>query len=231
MKRKNFLFLIAFCAIWCCSFFNINLTSAYADSGKTVLLGGIPAGFNIETRGAYIAGLSDVITEDGIKSPSKDAGLNAGDVIYFINDIEINNAKDIENALKYSKSAVEIEYQRCANSYSVLVEPAIDLTGDKKLGLFVRDDVSGIGTVTFIDGNKIATLGHPVLNDDNSLLEIKSGNIYACDITGYVKGERGAAGELRGVILKNQKIATIDRNTLYGIYGTIVPEFNTKDLQ
>ena len=230
MKRKKLIFLTLFIAVFCSVFCGFNTTKAYADDSKTVLLGGIPAGFNIETRGAFVAGLTDVITEDGVKSPSKDAGLNAGDVIYFINDIEVNNAKDIENALKTEKNTVEVEFNRCGNSFTVFIELAVDLSGDKKLGVFIRDDVSGIGTVTFIDGNKIATLGHPVIGEDEKLLSIKQGKIFGCNITGYIKGERGTPGELRGVILKNNEIATIDRNTECGIYGTLTSGFDSKNL-
>ena len=230
MKRKSLISLTLLFVALCSFFCGINTVKAYADDSKTVLLGGMPAGFNIETRGAFVAGLTDVITKDGVKSPSKDAGLNAGDIIYFINDIEVNNAKDIESALKTAPKTVELDIYRCGNSFTIYIEPAIDLSGDKKLGVFIRDNVSGIGTVTFIDGNKIATLGHPVMGEDEKLLSIKQGKIFGCNITGYVKGERGTPGELRGVILKNNEIATIDRNTECGIYGTLTSGFDSKKL-
>ena len=224
MKKKIVIFLlIAFAAL---GTFGVNGNVAFADGGRRVILGGNPAGFYMQTRGAFIAGLSDVITKDGIVSPSKNAGLNAGDVIYYINDIEVNNAADVERVIKLSDSTVEIDYMRCGNSYTALVTPATDLNGEKKLGIFIKDDVSGIGTVTFIDGNKIATLGHPVLDENEKLLQITAGTIYSCNITGYIKGERGTPGELRGVIMKNEEIAKIDNNTESGVFGTLSENYD-----
>ncbi len=218
MKKKIVVFLlIAFTAF---NIFGNNGSSALAESRK-VILGGDPAGFYMQTRGAFVAGLSDVITENGILSPAKDAGLAQGDVIYYLNGIEVNGASDVERVVNLSDKEINIDYIRCGNSYSTVIIPATDLIGEKKLGIFIKDDVSGIGTVTFIDGIKIATLGHPVLNENGELLQILSGTIYSCNITGYVKGERGIPGELRGVIMKSNEIAKIDRNTEYGVFGTL----------
>lgn len=226
MRKKIVVFLlIVFSAFSVLSINNINSKFAFAESRK-VFLGGAPAGFSIQTRGAFVAGLSDVITKDGVISPAKDAGLLQGDTIYYINDIEVNCALDVEKTLKSSKEEIEIDYYRCGNLCSTTLKPAIDLNGDKKLGIFIRDDVSGIGTITFIDDNNIATLGHPVLDENDGLMKIMSGKIYSCNITGYVKGERGNPGELRGVIFKNDEIGVIERNTEYGVFGKTVENFD-----
>lgn len=224
MKKKIAVFLLITFAV--CGMFSVNENVAFADESRKVILGGNPAGFYMQTRGAYIAGLSDVITKDGIVSPSKSAGLISGDVIYYINDIEVNNAADVERVIKSADVSVEIDYFRCGNSYTCSVTPATDLNGEKKLGVFIKDDVSGIGTVTFIDGNKIATLGHPVLDENDKIMQVLTGTIYGCNITGYVKGERGAPGELRGVIMKNEAVAKIDVNTESGVYGTLGDDYN-----
>ena len=227
MKKKIVVFLLVVFAALSTFFTNGNI--ALADNGYKVILGGNPAGFCIQTRGAYIAGLSDVITKEGILSPSKSAGLSNGDVIYYINGTEINNAADIENVLKDAEDTVEVDYKRCGNSYTATVSPATDLTGQKKLGLFIKDDVSGIGTVTFIDGNKIATLGHPVLDENGKIMQVQTGKIYNCNVTGYVRGERGNPGELRGVIMKNEEIATIDQNKESGVFGTVYASNDKND--
>ncbi|MBQ6727472.1 MAG: SpoIVB peptidase [Clostridia bacterium] len=227
MKRKIVAFLLA---VGCCCACFINTGVAYAGN-RTVLLGGLPAGFNMQTRGAFIAGLSDVITEDGIKSPSKDAGLKAGDVIYYIENTEVNCAKDVERVISLTGGEITVEYSRCGNTYTTEITPVKDLNGDKKLGIFIRDDISGIGTITYIDKDRIATLGHPVLDENGDLLKITTGKIYGCNITGYIRGERGAPGELRGVIMKNDRIGTIDGNTDYGVFGTIDDTFDTENFK
>ncbi len=227
MKKKIVVFLLIVCSALCTFGFGGNI--ATAESVK-VYLGGMPAGFGMQTRGAFVAGLSDVITDEGVKSPAKDAGLAQGDVILYINDVEVNNASDVERVLKLSDKELDVEYRRCENTYNVLFAPAIDLSGEKKLGIFIKDDISGIGTVTFIDGKKIATLGHPVLDESDGLLQIKSGKIFSCNITGCIKGERGKPGELRGVILKSEVLGTIDRNTEYGVFGTVNDDFDTHNM-
>nr|MBO4517783.1 SpoIVB peptidase [Clostridia bacterium] len=229
MKKKIFAFLIAATFICCAFFFNGGV--AYAAEGYKVYLGGLPAGFNMQTRGAYIAGLSDVITEDGIKSPSKDAGLKCGDVIYYIENTEVNSAKDVERVISLTSGEITVEYSRCGNAYTTEITPAKDLQGDKKLGIFIRDDISGIGTITYIDKDRIATLGHPVLDDNGGLLKITKGEIFGCNITGCVKGERGAPGELRGVIMKNNQIGKIESNTEYGVFGTLNDKFDAQNLK
>lgn len=223
MKKKIIVFLlIAFSAL---ASFGLSGNIALAE-GRKVILGGNPAGFYMQTRGAFVAGISDVMTDNGIVSPAKNAGLERGDIIYYLNDTEVNDASDIERVVNLSAEKITVDYFRCGNSFSTTITPAKDLQGDKKLGIFVKDDVSGIGTITFIDGNKIATLGHPVLDENESPLRILSGTIYSCNVTGFVKGERGAPGELRGVIMKNEPIAKIENNTIYGVFGTIDGEYD-----
>ncbi len=204
--------------------------NAGAESSE-IYLGGFPAGFNIKTKGAFVAGLSDVLTDNGSVSPAKDAGLNFGDVILYLNGSEVNDANDIEKVLSGSgDGALNLIFNREGVENQTEIIPAKDIMGKKKLGIFVRDNFNGIGTVTFINGNRIATLGHPVLGEYGEIMQITGGEIFKSDITGYVKGERGSAGELRGIFLKNEKIATIDKNSLYGVYGNLEKSFSTKDL-
>ena len=75
-----------------------------------------------------------------------------------------------------------------------IIKPAKDVNGKYKLGIFIRDEISGVGTITFIKGNKFASLGHPVIKEDGKTLVITGGTLYNCNITGAVKGERGKAG-------------------------------------
>ncbi|MBQ6922354.1 MAG: SpoIVB peptidase [Clostridia bacterium] len=228
MKKKVLLFLLAFFSF--IQLFCISGRIGYAEE-KTVYLGGMPAGFDIETRGALVVGLSDVITKDGIISPAKNAGLDRGDILLYINGKEINCADDVERLLLLTSGEIEITFSRCNIKDNVKLTPATDLSGIKKIGVLIKDSINGIGTVTFIDDDNIATLGHPVLNEDGKPLELLRGNIYPCMVTGYIKGERGKAGELRGAILTNNKIATITKNTEYGVFGKLTKNFDRSKLK
>ncbi len=206
----------------------LNTYNAFANTEK-IYLGGMPAGFSLNTRGATVVGLCDVVTDKGLESPSKDAGICVGDVILFIDEFEINNAFDIENALLSDGTKI-VTLVRNEQTILENIKPSKDLTGKNKLGIFVRDEVSGIGTITFIKGDRFASLGHPVLDDNGELLKITGGNLFNCSINGCVKGERGKAGELRGVFLRNNAIASIEKNLNVGVFGNIKSSFNTDDL-
>lgn len=228
MKRKLILLFTAICIVSSCFFVGLN-NQVYADTEK-IYLGGMPAGFSLKTKGAYVVGLCDVVTEKGLVSPSKDSGVEIGDIILKIDGNEVNSAADVEKNI-YKKHDVFVELKRKDETIIKTVEPAKDMSGESKLGVFIRDDVSGIGTVTYIKGNRFASLGHPVVNDFGELLNISSGEIYNCNITGYIKGERGKAGELRGVFLKSQSVGVIDKNLSCGVYGNISENFSKEQLK
>ena len=85
MRKKIVFLFVLFLFIPCVFLSSLSNQQAYADNEK-IYLGGMPAGFSLKTKGAYIVGLCDVITENGLKSPSKDAGLSVGDVIFTYDD-------------------------------------------------------------------------------------------------------------------------------------------------
>lgn len=200
----------------------------YANE-EQIFLGGMPAGFSLSTRGAFVVGICDVITEDGIKSPSKDANIKVGDTILCIDNIEVNNAKDLEKVVKNDLEK-NLTIKRQGEIIVEIIKPAKDVNGKYKLGIFIRDEISGVGTITFIKGDKFASLGHPVIKEDGKTLDITGGTLYNCNITGAVKGERGKAGELRGIFLRNENIANIEKNTSCGVYGTLNKNFDKSKL-
>ncbi len=222
MKIKKRLICIICLLLLSVSFFS-NIGQVYADN--FVYLGGFPAGFSITTKGAHVVGLCDVITTNGIISPSKNAELKSGDVIINLDGKEVNCAKDIENILK-SENQIFIEIKRQGELIKKLITPAKDLSGAYKLGIFIKDDVCGIGTVTYVNGGRLASLGHPVIDDNGQPLDIINGFVYPCNITGYIKGEKGKAGELRGVFLKENELSYIDKNLESGVFGNISQNLN-----
>lgn len=227
MKKKSLFLIIISLIISLCSF----STVAYADQiDNTIYLGGIPAGFSVNGRGAYVNGYSSVICDDGVYSPSKDAGIEIGDVILSINDFETNTALDIEKALTDTNEKI-LKIARNSTTICLTVKPKKDLSGNIKLGLFIREGINGIGTITYIKGNKFASLGHPVTDENGKIIEITGGNLYNCKITGVIKGVKGRAGELRGVFLKDCNVGQIEKNISTGVYGTLNGDFDYKDLK
>ncbi len=224
--RKKFTLIIIITFIF--SIFSFYINPAFADSEK-IYLGGMPAGFSLYTRGAHVVGLCDVITDNGIVSPAKNADICVGDIILSVDGDDVNNAKDLEKTIN-NDVIKTLKIKRNDELFNLTITPAKDLSGHFKLGLFIRDSVNGIGTITYIKGNKFASLGHPILDDKNNLLEITNGDLFDCNITNYVKGERGKAGELHGVFCL-KKIGKVYKNSTHGVFGTILTNEIKKDLK
>lgn len=190
---------------------------------EEVILGGFAIGFDISSEGALVVGLSEVICENGVVLPAKEAGIKCGDYILSLNGKKITCAQDIDDVLKNNEEHFVIAEllsngEKCIKN----IFPQKDITGSYKLGLLVRDYVSGLGTVTFINkSGYFCSLGHPILDEQGNLLKITNGLAYKCQITGVVKGERGKAGELKGKILRNQIFGNIVKNSNVGLYGKI----------
>lgn len=208
-----------------------NRNSAYAEH-DFLYLGGIPAGFTIKTKGITVIGLSDIVTKDGIFSPAKNADIRVGDVILTLNDESVNGSASIGKLLKNKGSEpIKIELERNGEKLTKFITPHKDGEGNFKLGIFLRDDLNGIGTITyFTEKGEFAALGHPVSNDDGKITEITSGEVCLCSIINVVKGERGKAGELKGIFLEDKKIGTLKQNCETGLYGTADKSFDYSKL-
>ena len=223
LKRFSILFIFVLI------FFIGNLSFYTASAENSVILGGFPVAVNINTKGAYIIGISEVLTDKGYVSPAKDIDLKVGDIILSINKEEVNNAYDVEKIVN-SKDNYILEIKRDNQIFYKTINPTLDINGKYRLGVYLRNEINGIGTATFIKNNKIAILGHPILDENNNIIEIKSGSIFNAEITGYKKGERGKAGELNGTFT-NELLSNEIKNTNTGVYGTLLidAKINTKD--
>lgn len=95
---------------------------------------------------------------------------------------------------------------------------------DYKLGIWVKDDIQGIGTLTYLtEEMRFGALGHGITDTDTGeLLEISSGSLYDTNILEIVKGERGTPGEISGMITYSDRHirGSIGKNTFAGIFGT-----------
>ena len=116
MKRIKRL-LFALFSVLCVTFSFGN--AVYAE-GDDIYLGGMTAGFSLLTRGAYVMGISDVLTGSGVVSPAKNAGITVGDVILSINGQEVNDASDIEKIGKYGSELFE-KYSRMPDVKTVIL--------------------------------------------------------------------------------------------------------------
>jgi stage IV sporulation protein B len=106
-------------------------------------------------------------------------------------------------------------------------------SGEKKLGILIRDTISGIGTVTYVDKTTqtFAALGHPVLDKNNQMIELNGGAIYGCVIYDVKQGLRGMPGELHGIFENDNMIGQATLNCRSGVYGNVSAETDYNRLQ
>lgn len=216
----SFLLIVAVC-------FAFPAQKAYADDGK-VYLGGMAAGFQMRTKGATVVALSDIVIGGEIYSPSKKAGILVGDRIMTVAGREICCSADITAALKKKgETPVEVVLKRDESEIRTFVTPKKDANGILKIGVFVRDNLNGIGTITLFKKNgDFCALGHSVYGEDGKQIEITGGKAYLCSIIGFEKGKRGSAGELKGVFMDDSPIGTLEKNASTGIYGKAGKKFD-----
>lgn len=230
-KRLKKLVLIILCALLCsCA---LTTSVAYAEE-REIYLGGFAAGFILNTSTVQVVGLCDVLTDEGVVSPARNCGIRTGDIIERINDMDIDATEDLAEAMDRSYKSYEISVTRGGKSLTYNIDPVTDkASGQKRLGMLVKDSINGIGTVTYIDKTKnvIASLGHPVTDTAKNVMQINGGTIYTCAIYGVKKGVRGIPGQLKGSIENNYMIGAATKNSSCGIFGDVSSEIDTSKLQ
>ena len=113
----------------------------------------------------------------------------------------------------------------------VTIDPVIAQDGTKKLGVWVRSDTQGIGTLTYLDLNgKFGALGHGISDSDTGeVVQISQGALYDTEIVGIEKGSIGNPGVMSGVIYygPGSLLGEIDANSDVGIFGTANDKFRS----
>jgi len=159
--------------------------------------------------------------DEALGAGSKASGLAVGDKIISVDNRKICCAEDVRTALEQSKGSVLITVFRNGKEKKVRLMPEITPEGPK-LGIYLRQGVTGIGTVTFYDPDSgtFGTLGHGVNNASGQLLELNRGNAYQARVMTVRKGKSGDPGQLMGSIESRTPIGTLLSNTNQGVFGT-----------
>ncbi len=186
------------------------------ETGKKVLLGGETIGFSYHGNGVLVVAKGDNCVGD----------IEAGDVIKCINNENINSVSTLSKVVNSSQGELKVKLVRDGKTMETKVKPAYDtLTKKYKLGIWARENMSGLGTLTFIDPetSRFGALGHPILEKNTkTIFEVESGNVHECTILGVKKAERGMPGELQGIFVRSKTtLGKVDKNCESGMYGTI----------
>ena len=189
---------------------------AYSDyiyaSGKSI-------GINIKLKGIMVVGLYEV---NGV-SPGVIAKINLGDRIIKVNNNEVNSIKEMTDAISKSnnKDSVEITYLRNNKEYKTNLE-LINDNGIYKTGLYVKDTISGVGTLTYIDPGTMmyGALGHEIIDKNTkTIVDIDDGKIFKSSVTGITKSTNGNPGSKNALYYNDVVYGNINKNTHSGIFG------------
>ena len=190
----------------------------------------IPAGntigIYIQSDGVMVLGTGVISGQDGINYEPALNKLRSGDYITSINDKKTLYKEDVIDEIERSEGeTLEIKIRRNNEDLEYNIDPIKSSSGDYKIGVWIRDDTQGIGTMTFTTKNgEFGALGHGITDIDTSqIVEVGQGSIYNAEIMSIVKGQEGKPGELIGVIDQEYKniIGGIKKNTSQGIYGQV----------
>ena len=179
-----------------------------------IYVSGSTIGIYMQTEGVLVIDTGEIQNRNGeTEEPARNI-IRQGDYIISFNGEKISTKRElIDDISELDGSEVTLGISRKGESIPVSVTPVKDKKGDYKLGIWVRDDTQGIGTLTYVDQNgNYGALGHGISDIDTAqLLNIRNGALYKARILAINKGSKGNPGELAGYICYD------DRNTL----GTI----------
>lgn len=222
MKLKNKLLLIIILLLTIIPINTLAYSNYVIASGETI-------GIEVNSKGVLIVGFYEV--DD--KYPAKDAGFEIGDKITQINNKKIQSISDMVSALE-QKNSQETEFTiiRGTTEKNISFKLVEDNKKVLKTGLYVKDQINGIGTLTYIDPatKRFGALGHEIIETTTAQkFEIKDGKIFDATVSNIEKSIDGRAGEKNATYDKTTTVGEIDNNDITGIYGNYQKEISNEN--
>ena len=187
---------------------------AYSDY---IFAGGESVGISISSKGVMVVGLYPV---DG-RYIARDAGIKIGDMIVSLNNRSVVSIDDMTREISNCSDSVLIGYIRNDKLYSTNLSLVKDDNNVFKTGLYVKDQIKGIGTLTFIDPETkmFGALGHEIIEKSSGqILEVRDGKIFSSSVTNVEPSRNGVPGE-KNAVISDDAIGKVFENTNKGIFG------------
>ena len=201
---------------------------AYSDY---VVVGGENIGIELQAKGVMIVGLYKV----NDTYPAKEANLEVGDTIVEINGTKISSINEMVSLIEKTKNkdSIEIKYLRNNKIFKTNLKIYKDNSETYKTGLYVKDSITGLGTLTFIDPNTklFGALGHEIIEKSTGqILEIKDGKIFESEVTSIERSSEGEPGEKNAEFNSKNITGKVYENTNKGIFGNYIGIINKENL-
>ena len=193
---------------------------------QSVYASGEPIGIYVHTDGILVLGTASVADASGKECKPAENLVKTGDYIVSVNGEPVYEKEDLIDKIdEYGENREILGVLRDGEYIEVSMSPIESEQGRYLLGIWVRDDLAGVGTLTYYEEDgSFGALGHAVSDGDTGTqMSMAEGWIYQADIVGIKKGENGNPGELSGIIdyNKNRCLGTITENTQLGIRGEL----------
>lgn len=189
---------------------------AYSDK---VILGGDNIGISVNTKEVLVVGFYKV-NDSYI---AKDAGFVIGDKITKVNGNQVTSINELVNEINKVENKENVEFTILRNDVEKKVYLSLVKENDNyKTGLYIKDQITGVGTLTYIDPESMifGSLGHEILdNSTGKIVNIKSGKIFEALVTGNIKSTNVSTGEKRAIFNQDKVYGIINKNTNKGIFG------------
>lgn len=208
-------------------------TEMVQASGKVEVKKAIPmgntVGIYINTKGILVIDTGEVTGMNGKNSAPAKNKLMQGDYIVGLNGEAMKTKKQlVERITNCGGETLLFEVFRNKEKIEVQVDPVQSDIDMYKVGIWVKDDLQGLGTITYVTGNSFGALGHSVNDTDTGeVLAVSGGEVYEADIFGVEKGVVGTPGEIEGMIAYQTEkvVGRIEDNCLYGVFGELTEDF------
>ena len=218
MKKKLLLVISLF-------LFPLNVI-AYSNK---IIPGGNTIGISVKTPGVMIVGFYKINGKYNKANPE----LRLGDYIIKINNEEVSTNKDLVSIIDKYNSEEEIEITFLRNKVEKKTKlKLIEIDGKYKTGIYIKDSVTGIGTLSYIDpeSNIYGALGHEIQESSSKeKIDILTGNIFKNIITSVNRSTDGNPGSKNAKFYDSVKYGNIKKNSKYGIYGEYTSKYNLDD--
>ena len=208
------------------TFFIPNIVFAYSDK---VILGGDNIGISVDTKEVIVVGFYKVNN----KYIAKSSGFIIGDRIVSVNDTLVNSIEDLVKEINKSGSdKVKIRVKRL-DEYKDIELNLVKENNVYKTGLYIKDNITGVGTLTYIDPETkiFASLGHEIVDSKTGrIVDIKDGYIFDSNVVGIIKSTSTTTGEKQAKFNTSEVNGSIEKNTIKGIYGKYIKELDDNNL-
>ena len=194
-----------------------------------IIASGETVGIKLNTKGIIIAGSYEVNGHNQLM----ESGLKDGDIISQINNKSVYKVEDMVNIINECNcDSLKIDYTRNKKKDTTTLN-LYEMDGSKKTGLYVKDSISGVGTLTFIDPNTniFGVLGHEIAdNNTKDIISINDGTIFNSKITSITRSDRGNPGEKNAILYSNEVMGDVFKNTKKGLFGRYTLDTTDKTL-